>query len=165
MKSNEETFSEPASTDAIRHKSDETWGISRVDDVSEMPNINHHEASSADGNDNVVSLKLTAEQCSYLLSSNLADYLPEEISHDYFADTQMTNNVSVFFNFHLSKPESIRLLKTDQVCEMLQVSRRYLTKLIRDKKIKSYKMGGLRRFSLDDVLMFLTESEDIPKNR
>jgi len=75
----------------------------------------------------------------------------------------MANNVSVFFNFHLSKPESIRLLRTDQVCEMLQISKSFLTNLIRNKKIRSYKMGGLRRLSFDDVLIFLTESEDIPK--
>jgi len=160
---NEATFSVPALTDVISHKPDEGRDSSQIDDFSGITGISHHDASSTDDKDNVVSLKLTPEQCSYLLSSQLMEHLPEEITEKFFVDTQMANNVSVFFNFHLSKPESIRLLRTDQVCEMLQISKSFLTNLIRNKKIRSYKMGGLRRLSFDDVLIFLTESEDIPK--
>ncbi len=145
-KSNEETFSAPALMDVVPHKPDETWGTPQIEG-SGITGINYHEASLADDNENVVSLKLTPEQCSYLLSSQLMDHLPEEVTEKFFIDTQMTNDVSVFFNFHFSNPESIRLLRTDQVYEMLQVSRSFLMNLIRNKKIRSYKMGGLKAFS------------------
>jgi excisionase family DNA binding protein len=162
-KGNEDTFSVQALTDVGPHKPDDTLDGSQIGGVWGMTSINHQEAPLADGNENVVSLKLTPEQCSYLLSSQIMNHLPEEMTEKFFINNQMTNDVSVCFNFHFSKPESMRLLRTDQVCEMLQVSKSFLMNLSRNKKIRSYKMGGLRRFSLDDVLLFLTESEDIPR--
>ena len=164
-KSNEGTFSTPVLMDVVPHKPDETWSTSKIEGFPGTAGINHNEALLVDGRDNVISLKLTPEQCSYLLSSQLMDHLPEEITEKFFIDNRMTNDVRVLFNFHLSNPKSIRLLRTDQVCEMLQISKSFLMNLVRNKKIRSYKMGCLRRFSLDDVLMFLTESEDIPRKR
>jgi len=34
-------------------------------------------------------------------------------------------------------------------------------KLVKEQKIKSYKIGRLRRFSLEDILEYLTENEEL----
>lgn len=159
---NNGTLTEQSSDDIIQRNHDRKLNTSYLGGFSEMPDID--DVSLKGANNNVISLKLTPQQCSYLLSSNFKDHLPEEITQKFVIDAQKTNGVNIFFNFHLRKPESIRLLKMNQVCQMLQVSRSYLMNLVRSKKIKCYKMGGMRRFSLDDVLIFLTESEDIPMN-
>lgn len=52
----------------------------------------------------------------------------------------------------------VRMLNTKSVCEMLQISRSHVAKLIREKHIKSYKIGRSRRFSLEDVLEFVNKS-------
>lgn len=121
----------------------------------------HQEKLSDQIKNDVVSLKLTPEQCSYLLSNEFMDHLSADTSHHALANTQNTNDRYVIFNFHLRKPDSVQLLKVHQVCEMLQISHSFLFNLIKGKKLRSYKLGVLRRFSLDDVLTFLAKSEHI----
>lgn len=55
------------------------------------------------------------------------------------------------------------MLDSKGVCQMLQVSRSFLSRLIRTEQIKSYKMGRLRRFLLEDVLEYLSQSEVLQK--
>ena len=43
---------------------------------------------------------------------------------------------------------------------MLQISKSFLIRLVKGKKIKSYKFGRLRRFLLTDVIEYLSFSED-----
>jgi excisionase family DNA binding protein len=43
---------------------------------------------------------------------------------------------------------------------MLQVSSGFLMKLVKGKKLKSYKLSRLRRFSLEDILNYLTENNE-----
>jgi excisionase family DNA binding protein len=59
---------------------------------------------------------------------------------------------SIVFNFHLDLDHNLMLLKPDQVCRMMQISRHLLTRLVKEEKIKSFKFGRLRRFSLNDVI-------------
>jgi excisionase family DNA binding protein len=63
-----------------------------------------------------------------------------------------------FLNFNFGEADSMKLLKTKETCNMLQVSAGFLMKLVREKKLKSYKLGRLRRFSFQDVLNYLTEN-------
>jgi excisionase family DNA binding protein len=49
----------------------------------------------------------------------------------------------------------LRLLKIDEVVEMLRIGRGYVHKLIREGKLKGYRFGRLRRVLLDDVLSYL----------
>lgn len=155
----------PASGGSLQETSGETvWNKSDIDghwrsEGTELPNT-----SLPRDNSDVVSVKLTPEQSSYILSNKLIDYLSADTLHDIFINTNSTDDRYIIFNFHVNTSDSVRLLKVDQVCEMLQVSRRFLSNLVKSKKIKSYKMGGLRRFSFDDILMFLAESEDTQKN-
>lgn len=65
----------------------------------------------------------------------------------------------VTFNFRLKTDETLKMLKPDQVCQMLQISRTFLAQLVRKKSIRSYKFGRLRRFLLADVIDYLTRNE------
>ncbi len=44
---------------------------------------------------------------------------------------------------------------------MLQISNSLLMNLVKSKKIRSYKVGRLRRFLLQDVLDYLSRSEEV----
>ncbi len=66
----------------------------------------------------------------------------------------------VVFNFRLKTDETLKMLTVSQVGQMLQISRSFLIRLVKAKKIKSYKFGRLRRFLLTDVIDYLSFSED-----
>jgi len=53
------------------------------------------------------------------------------------------------------------MLKSEHVCQMLQISRSLLMNLVKSRKIRSYKIGRLRRFLLEDILDYLSKSEEI----
>jgi len=67
------------------------------------------------------------------------------------------------FNFLFKKVHDVRMLSSKDVCIMLKISRRFLTKLVSSGKIDSYKIGRLRRFLLDDILTYLGENKEAPK--
>jgi len=52
------------------------------------------------------------------------------------------------------------MIAPNQVCQMLQVSRSFLQKLVHENKIKSYKLGRMRRFLLEDILEYLSSEVD-----
>jgi excisionase family DNA binding protein len=66
----------------------------------------------------------------------------------------------VTFNFRLRTEETLKMLKPEQVCQMLQISRTFLVKMVRQRRIRSYKFGRLRRFLLADIIDYLTVSQD-----
>jgi excisionase family DNA binding protein len=66
----------------------------------------------------------------------------------------------IVFNFRLKTDETLKMLTVSQVGQMLQISRSFLIRLVKTKKIKSYKFGRLRRFLLTDVIDYLSFSED-----
>lgn len=68
----------------------------------------------------------------------------------------------VTFNFRLRTDETLKMLKPEQVCQMLQISKTFLVNLVRRGRIRSYKFGRLRRFLLADIIDYLTASEDAP---
>ena len=74
----------------------------------------------------------------------------------------MVEEGRVTFNFRLRTEETLKMLKPEQVCQMLQVGKTFLVKLVRQKKLRSYKFGRLRRFLLADVIDYLAVSEDAP---
>jgi excisionase family DNA binding protein len=47
------------------------------------------------------------------------------------------------------------MLKMSEICEILQVSKNTLGKLLRDGVVKSYKIGRLRRFAAEDLMEYL----------
>jgi len=56
----------------------------------------------------------------------------------------------------------VRLLKLDVVTRMLQISRSCLHRILTEGKLKSYKIGRLRRVMLDDVLSYLQSQQEWP---
>jgi excisionase family DNA binding protein len=50
------------------------------------------------------------------------------------------------------------LLMSEEVLQMLRISNGILKTIVRDGKLKSYKVGKGRRYMLEDVLSYLTES-------
>ncbi len=66
-------------------------------------------------------------------------------------DLHQAEDGSIVFNFHLDLDHNLMMLKPDQVCRMMQISRHLLDRLVKENKIKSYKFGRLRRFSLNDI--------------
>lgn len=66
------------------------------------------------------------------------------------------------FNFLFKKVHDVRMLSPKDVCIMLKISRRFLSKLVSSGKIDSYKLGRLRRFLLDDILTYLGENKEMP---
>lgn len=115
---------------------------------------------SADS-ERMFSIILTPQQSESIQSNDGLNTLLSEASGDVALDIQQGENGQYVFNFYLQSPHTLRMLKPDEVCDMLQISKSFLTKLIKDKRIRSYKIGRLRRFSLEDVLGYLTKSEEM----
>jgi len=109
-----------------------------------------------DENDNF-SLNLNSEQ-SELMQAN--EHLKSLADHGTKSIVMNMKKVDgqTFLNFNFGEADSMKLLKTKEACNMLQVSVSFLMKLVREKKLKSYKLGRLRRFSFQDVLNYLTEN-------
>ncbi|KHE90646.1 MAG: helix-turn-helix domain-containing protein [Candidatus Scalindua rubra] len=111
----------------------------------------------ADVESDDLSLNLTSEQ-SELITSN--EHLKSFADHETksFVLNMKKVDGQTFLNFHFGDAGSMKLLKTKEACQMLQVSTGFLMKLVREKKLKSYKFGRIRRFSFQDVLDYLTEN-------
>lgn len=106
-----------------------------------------------------LSFNLTSEQ-SELIRSN--EYLKSFTGHETKSVVlkMKKDEGQTFFNFHFGEAESMKLLKTKETCRMLQISSSFLMKLVKEKKIKSYKLGRLRRFSFQSILDYLSENND-----
>lgn len=105
----------------------------------------------------ILSFGLTPEQCELLRSNCYFQSLLSGTENTLSLNLEQHNEGQFVFKFHLQKDKSLRLLKPKHVCQMLQISSSFLRKLVKADKIKSYKLGRLRRFSLEDVLVYLTE--------
>ncbi len=111
----------------------------------------------ADDESDNLSLNLTPEQ-SELMQSN--EHLNSFAGHDTKSIVLNMKKVGgqTSLNFHFGDADSMKLLTTKEACSMLQVSASFLMRLVRERKLKSYKLGRLRRFSFQDVLNYLTEN-------
>ena len=72
---------------------------------------------------------------------------------------------TIVVKFEFGSIPSLRLLKVEEVIQMLRISRSYLNKLVRQGKLKSYKLGRLRRLILDDILSYLEGSRELTHMR
>jgi len=110
--------------------------------------------------DDVLSFNLTSEQCSFVQSNDHIKSLMDGTSSGFHLDMQHSEDSHIIFKFYFNKVDIEKMLKTEHVCQMLQVSKSFLMKLVKEKEIRSYKMGRLRRFSVKDILEYLTERKD-----
>jgi hypothetical protein len=103
-----------------------------------------------------VSLKLTQEQIKTIRSnSSLMSVFNGELTGGVELKYR-EDPITIKFEFEPLAP--VRLLMSEEVEQMLRISNGYLKTIVRDGKLKSYKIGKGRRYMLEDVLSYLQES-------
>jgi len=113
-----------------------------------------------DNSSSVISIIMTKEQSALLQQSEYIKELLSGAKNDPSLDIKLTPDGQLALNFRFSDSLLLRMLAPNQVCQMLQVSRSFLQKLVHDKKINSYKLGRMRRFLLEDILEYLSSDAD-----
>ena len=107
-----------------------------------------------------LSFALTPEQTEFVRSRAEFESLRVNPLGDIKLDVEQVDGGRFVFHFHVENNSEIRMLKADEVCQMLEVSKSFLMKLVRQKQIRSYKMSRLRRFSPEDIREYLVRSEE-----
>jgi excisionase family DNA binding protein len=85
---------------------------------------------------------------------------PLKVLRGISVERAVIENGRIVFNFRIKTDDTLKMLTVTQVGQMLQISKSFLLRLVKAKKIKSYKFGRLRRFLLTDVIDYLSFSED-----
>lgn len=111
--------------------------------------------------ESIINFSLTPEQGNIIKSSNHFSSILNGTVSGYDLTVDNDEDGRIILNLNFGKIENLNLLKPKQVCKMLQVSRYFLRKLAKQKKITSFKIGSLRRFALKDVLDFISKSKDV----
>jgi excisionase family DNA binding protein len=109
-----------------------------------------------DNSSSVISITMTKEQSDLLQQSEYIKELLNGTKSDPSLDIKLTPDGRLSLNYRFNDSLLLRMLAPNQVCQMLQVSRSFLQKLIHENKIKSYKLGRMRRFLLEDILEYLS---------
>jgi len=113
--------------------------------------------------DNILRIQLTPEQCRVIQSNGSLNHFLGRIFGGIDLDLEHYEDGQIVFNLHLRNVKRADMLDSKSVCQMLQISRSFLSKLIKTEQVKSYKMGRLRRFLLEDILDYLSKSEVMQK--
>jgi len=108
----------------------------------------------------VISIIMTKEQSDLLQESEYIKELLSGAKNDPALDIKLTPDGRLCFNYRFSDSLMIRMLAPNQVCQMLQVSRSFLQKIVHENKLKSYKLGRMRRFLLEDILEYLSNDAE-----
>jgi len=104
----------------------------------------------------IFSIQLNPQQSQVVQSMNCIKDLLTGKHHGVKMSMEQTYDGNTAFNFHFKPVYTTRMLNSNDVATMLQISRSMLYRLVRDKEIKSYKIGKLRRFLLEDVVAYLS---------
>lgn len=104
----------------------------------------------------VLSINLTPWQSRTIRSAGILPLLGKETPKNLNLSLHQAEDGSVIFNFHLDQDHNLVLLKPLQVCQMMQISRSLLNRMVQKEMIKSYKIGRLRRFCLKDIMETLS---------
>jgi excisionase family DNA binding protein len=76
-------------------------------------------------------------------------------SNTHFQHLYTGKNAPIFLNLHFNDGPLQKMLTTREICQMLQVSRHTLDRIVRSGCIKSYRVGRQRRFSPEDIMDYL----------
>ncbi|OPY70993.1 MAG: Helix-turn-helix domain protein [Syntrophorhabdus sp. PtaU1.Bin002] len=109
--------------------------------------------------DHVIRIQLTPQQCKVVRSNGCLSQLLGRILGNVDLDLEQYEDGQIVFNIHLKQVNGANMLSSKNVCQMLQISRSFLRKLVKNGIIKSYKIGKLRRFLLEDILDYLSQGE------
>ncbi len=104
-----------------------------------------------------VSVQLTPEQSEIILSKDL---LCVGVPHSIQMLKEEPKDGRLIFNFHFKSVYTTKMLNTRDACAMLQISRGLLVKITKEGKLQSYKIGRLRRYLLEDILIYLSKSKE-----
>jgi excisionase family DNA binding protein len=132
------------------HPEEETLSVSEQKLIEELA----HKTAS------VISITLTKEQSDRLQQSDYIKELLNGSKKDPSLEIKINPNGQLSLNYKYTASFIIRMLSAHQVCQMLQISRSFLQKLVHENRMKSYKLGRLRRFLLEDVLDYLSNDKD-----
>ncbi len=110
--------------------------------------------------DQKLSIELTPTQANVVKSHAYFNLLLGGEADGSSVGVQRSEDGEIVFNFYFKQVYLSKMLTGSDVCDMLQVSKTFLNRLVRDGKLRSYKIGRLRRFSLEDVLAHLSESAE-----
>lgn len=134
--------------------------------IQEVHDERYHSESNGAAMDRTVSLTLTEQQM-HTLGSNphFMSLLNGKITGGFETIEHQDKYLVIKFQFASMIP--LRLLKSNEVVQMLRISKNYISKLVREGKLKSYKIGKLRRFLINDILSYLHDNcdlADLPRN-
>ncbi|HET6460853.1 MAG TPA: helix-turn-helix domain-containing protein [Syntrophales bacterium] len=111
--------------------------------------------------DESISINLTQEQYDLVKSNRYVKYFLNGDGTGVSLDVGRHAEGQIIFNFQFKKVDVVKMLKAKHVCQMLDISNSMLMNLVKSKKIRSYKVGRLRRFLLQDVLDYLSKGEEV----
>jgi excisionase family DNA binding protein len=114
-----------------------------------------------DKSSSVISITMTKEQSALLLQSEYIKELLSGAKSDPSLDIKINPDGRISLNYHFNDSLLLRMLSPNQVCQMLQISRSFLQKIINEKKLNSYKLGRMRRFLLEDILEYLSSDTEV----
>jgi len=152
----------PVDTAEPTPKEQEIQEISNVPGFMVPPSFHIHDGDIlifkevAGDEEQIFSIELTPQQSQAVQSMNLIKDLVSGKHQGVKISMEETGGGKTAFNFHFKPVYTTRMLNSKDVATMLQISRSFLYKLVRMKEIKSYKIGKLRRFLLEDVIDYLS---------
>ncbi|HEX2966900.1 MAG TPA: helix-turn-helix domain-containing protein [Syntrophorhabdaceae bacterium] len=160
---------EDDSTAMIVSQEDQTIQEQDFQAISQIPQknssgINVHDADTlifkevTGEEEQIFSIELTPQQAKVVQSMNCIRDLLSGKHHGVKMSMEKTEDGKTAFNFHFKPVYTTRMLNAQDVAIMLQISKSMLYKLVKDKELKSYKVGKLRRFLLEDVVGYLSGS-------
>jgi len=132
----------PSDRDAL------TWSHPLLDGVS-------------DPEEQKFTMELTPSQTAVVRSHSCFKLLLGAGTDGSGVNVERTEEGNVVFNFYFRQVYFAKMLTSADVCSMLQISKAFLSRLVRDGGLKSYKIGRLRRFSLEDILAHLGEGKEV----
>jgi excisionase family DNA binding protein len=106
----------------------------------------------------IFSIELTPKQSQVVQSMNCIKDLLSGKHHGVKMSMEQMGDGKTAFNFHFKPVYTTRMLNAQDVAVMLQISKSMLYRLVKEKDIKSYKVGKLRRFLLEDVVEYLSST-------
>jgi excisionase family DNA binding protein len=113
------------------------------------------------GNGQTIRVQLTPEQCTVMRTNATVKDLLGRTVGKVGLNIEEDDAGRIVFTFHLKHVYGAKMLHVREVCEMLQISKSFLMRLVREGQLKSYKLGRLRRFLLEDVLEYLTKNDAV----
>jgi excisionase family DNA binding protein len=111
------------------------------------------------GHENVILSRWEAQrhESSQILTFQLTPEQAVQIrSNESYQSLYGTVETPIFITLRLETAVPSKMLKPLEVCTMLQISESTLLRMVKSGTIRSHRIGRQRRFSLLDVMEFLT---------